>query len=189
MAAISATDGLHIAEFLSLWRHPNRVNLRMPGGQQEPNPVTIDAPLVDLRMADLFRAVKVVQDHTGHRFDIPEDMQPEEWDTFLDAASWLSPEGRRVNWTTWTIRLIPNSDAALELMRQGGALVVEADTTMEFRGRALPLGRLRRTVIAEVAAAEIDDETGDYVVKLEPADDGSLHEQIIASDERTDPGD
>jgi hypothetical protein len=63
-------------------------------------------------------------------------MQPEEWETFHDAASWLSPEGRRVSWTTWTIPLIPEGDAACKLLRQGGALVVEADTTMEFRGRA-----------------------------------------------------
>lgn len=181
MATISATDGLHLAEFLSLWQPPNGMDLRMPGSQHEPSPVTIDAPLVDLRIVDLFRAVKVVQDHTGHWFDIPEDMQPEEWDAFLDAASWLSPEGRRVSWNTWTIRLIPNSGAALDSLRQGGALVVEADTTMEFRGRTLPLGRLRRTVMAEVAAVETDAATGEYVVTLAPADDGSMYERIIGS--------
>ena len=183
MATISATDGLHIAEFLSLWRPPNGVSLRLPGGEQEPDPVTVDRPFVDVRIVDLFRAAKVVQEHSGHRFDIPEDMEPEEWEAFLDAASWISPEGRHVNWSDWTIRLIPNSDEALQLLRKGGALVVEAETMMEFRGRVLPLGRLRRTVMAEVAQVETDDETGEYVVTLVPADDGLLHERIVGPDE------
>ncbi len=182
MATVSAADALDIAEFLSLLRPPNGLSLQMPGGRQEPDPVTVEKPLIDVRVIDLFRAVQVVQEHSGHRFDIPEDIEPDEWEAFLDAASWLSSEGRHVSWSSWTIRLVPNSDEALELLRSGGALVVEADTTMEFRGRVLPLGRLRRTVMAEVAQVETDDETGEYVVTLVPADDGLLHERIVGAD-------